>query len=160
MTTIAIDQTSIAADGLSVVGDEAIDTDLKKILVRGKRIYAILGSTPLSRAAIEWYENGARPGEQPGAGDNIDWSLIVLQAGQCGTVECVKYSNTIPYPDHYPLPQAFGSGCEYAMGALEAGATPAQAVRIAAKYNVKTGGSIQVVDIASVLGSPLPVAAE
>jgi len=39
---------------------------------------------------------------------------------------------------------AWGSGSEYAVGAMEAGATAAQAVKIAAKYDLATGGKIHV----------------
>lgn len=37
---------------------------------------------------------------------------------------------------------AIGSGAEYAMGALRAGASPAEAVMVAAEFDIGTGGTI------------------
>ena len=40
-------------------------------------------------------------------------------------------------------PVAVGSGCEFAIGAMAAGASSADAVRIAAKFDINTGGPVQ-----------------
>lgn len=158
MTTIAIDSRTVAADGMSCVGDEIIDLDMQKIIVKYGRVYAITGSQPLGMAAIDWHMAGATPGSQPGAGGNIEWSLIVIE-GTAPIRSVTKYTSAVPYPDVYPIPQAFGSGCEYAMGALLHGASPREAVEIAAKLNSKTGGAIKVVDIEHALAGKIVVMA-
>lgn len=152
MTTIATDGRTVAADGMSCVGDEIIDLEAQKIIVKHGRVYAITGSHPLGMAAIDWHMAGATPGSQPGAGGDIEWSLIVIE-GTAPIRSVTKYTSAVPYPDAYPIPQAFGSGCEYAMGALLHGASPLEAVEIAARLNSKTGGTIEVVDIEYALGS-------
>lgn len=166
MTTIATDGRTIAADGLACIGNEIVQWDCPKIVVREGRIYALTGSDALGRAAIEWHIAGADPSKLPVAGRDATWSLIVID-GPLPIRTATRYTEAMPYPDLFPLPQAFGSGCEYAMGALLAGASPRESVEIAAKLNCHTGGAIQVVDIAEALAGSgassighVPMAAE
>lgn len=150
MTTISTDGVTIAADGLACIGNEIVQWNCPKIVVRAGRIYAVTGSDALGRVAIDWHVAGADPSKLPVAGADASWSLIVIE-GPTPIKTATRYTSAMPYPDVFPLPQAFGSGCEYAMGALLAGASPRESVEIAAKLNCHTGGEIQVVDIATAL---------
>lgn len=149
MTTIATDGRTIAADGLRCCGNEPLSTSERKIVVEGGAIYALTGDYAVIRACIEWHKNGANPKEAPPHWDAPDggWTLIVIEQGP----KLVAYRSRLPYPDPHPFPQAFGSGCDYAVGAMHAGASPRSAIEIASRLNVHTGGEIQVVDIAKAL---------
>lgn len=56
-----------------------------------------------------------------------------------GTVYWIDKHNE---PAEYLLPAAIGSGSEYAIGAMLAGKTPAEAVEIASKRDLTTAGTI------------------
>lgn len=62
------------------------------------------------------------------------------------TGKCYMYENRL-YPYEVKAPFAIGSGFKYAMGAMLAGATAAQAVEIAARLDKNTGGEVQVIDV-------------
>lgn len=144
MTTIATDGRTIAADGLRVIGSERICLDEKKIRVRHGRIFAFTGDYAAFEPAIEWYvQKCHHAGEEPKG----DWSLIVIETD--GTLS--KYSSKLPYPEPMPYPATFGADCDYAMAAMHCGKTPREAIELAIKLGVWTGGEIQVVDIAEAL---------
>jgi len=58
----------------------------------------------------------------------------------------------VPYLSGVDVPFAIGAGSDYALGAMDYGASPEEAVRGACRRNVFTGGEIQVVNIAAALG--------
>lgn len=147
MTTIAIDGTTIAADGLRLWSSDIVQLDCEKIRVEGQAIYALAGTFGAFGPAIKWHQAGADPDAVPKVDD---WTLFVLDQSGLN-----KYTKTLPYPEPMPVPIAFGSGCDQAMGAMMAGATAEEAVRIVSLVSVNTGGLIRVVDIASVIGEPL-----
>ena len=150
MTTIAICSEQIAADGRQCMGSELIRDDARKIQVRGNVIYATTGEASASRAAIEWHMSGAKAGEQPHAGKDDGWRLIVVcLVDKKPTI--TLYGNDMPHGINMPFPQAYGSGSSYAMAALDLGFSAKVAVEAAAKRDVFTGGAIQVVNIRSVL---------
>lgn len=147
MTTIATDGKTIAADGLACMGDEPIQRDAVKIVVNGGRLYALAGTQALFPALIEWHHAGAKPADAPAKTDGLRWSLLVADGPQ----SVVGYADHCPYADRVTFPFAFGSGQDFATGAMEAGATPAEAVAIACRRDIRSGGEIMVVDIAEAL---------
>jgi ATP-dependent protease HslVU (ClpYQ) peptidase subunit len=152
MTTIAVDNRSIAADGLSAFGREIFRTDKQKLIVKYGRIYAMAGEVAARAAIIEWHNNGADPATVPLPG--MDWNLLVVD------LDGIRlYGNNTPYPTEIKPPFALGSGDAYAIGAMEAGATPREAVEIAAKRNTHTGGQIVSLDISKAL-LPVPMMAD
>ncbi len=145
MTTIACDGKTVAADGLSCCGDERIETDTKKLIVDGQHIYGITGDYPIFDAAVKWYLEGAKPGEQPKASSEKNgggWSFLVFKPDHV-----VSFTDDMPYADTFPYPAAFGSGNDYAMGAMYAGKSSQEAVQIAAKLTITTGGIISVFNL-------------
>lgn len=150
MTTIATDGVTIAADGRRTVGSERIEDNASKLAVRDGRIFAIAGEWAIFPAAIDWFLRGAMPDAVPKSNDaNGGWSLHVIDMPlpQCQP-RLTRVSSNAPYPEQYPFPQAFGSGCSYAQAALLCGQTPKQAVAIAAQLDVFTGGVITELNIA------------
>lgn len=149
MTTIALsDAGDIAADGLRCFGSERSSTDAKKITIIGRHtIYAYAGLSAMQGPIIAWFEAGHDPKDVPqfrSADYAHGWHLLVIKKD--GSMFSV--SHEAPYPLEASAPFTLGSGADYAMGALHAGASARQAVEIAAKLDVHTGGTIQVVSIA------------
>lgn len=151
MTTIATDGRSIAADGLVVLGSEVVSRDAKKLQVvdyeRSGRhgppvVYGIAGPIAMFSALIAWHESGADPrGVPPG---ELDWSLVVARRGLVQL-----YSRACPWPQKLGPNAAVGSGEDLALGAMLAGASPREAVAIAAGVDIRSGGAIQVIDLAT-----------
>jgi len=148
MTTIAFDGRTIAADGLSTAGDEPVAWDTMKLRLGPKCIYAFSGEGgALFEPTIEWWEKGRKPGDQPKPTDGERWCMVIVDASGCYTVTSHQ-----PYPTRWNPPQAWGSGCDYALGAMHAGANAYQAVQVASRLNLKTGGTIVAWDVARTLG--------
>lgn len=157
MTTIAIDQHSIAADGFRTWGGEIRGRNHKKLRVGTNAIYAFTGLVPMFDPIILWHEQGADPKQLPDhlKDDQDGWTLIVIDKDGIG-----KYSRNCPYIERFDPPIAFGAGQDYAIGAMLAGASPAKAVELVAGLCNHTGGEIQVIDISEALGLKTLEAAE
>lgn len=143
MTTIASDGVTIAADGLALLGDEPVRTDTKKIVSLNGRVFGFTGSHRFQNAAINWVLAGCKPEDHPAPKDKEDaWTVAEYFPDFV-----MAYNDSCPYPFSYHYPFAIGSGQDYASGAMAAGATPEEAVRIAMKFNVRTGGDVVVLSV-------------
>lgn len=143
MTTIAWDGKSVAADGQVTYGGQYIGPkSVRKIKRIDDIVYALAGSAPLFDPFVEWYRNGANPQNTLCVEKNDETALFVFKDGKC-----LMYKANIPYPDELFPPDAWGAGCEYAIGAMLAGADAKRAVEIAAICNPGTGGEICVEEL-------------
>lgn len=160
MTTIATDGRTIAADGLACFGNEVVSATARKMAVRGGRIYALAGAGGMMNALIDWVETGASPNNMPPVSDKSS-GFAILVIGPDPS-DRVFYSDVCPYPQPVPPVFAFGSGADFALGAMHAGLSPEEAIGMVIRHrlNVHTGGEIQVIDIASVISPVLQAAAE
>lgn len=149
MTTIAIDRNGfIAADGFVLWGGEIRNRAQKKLRISNGVIYGLTGLTPLMDVLIEWHQkHEASPEKLPKVRPEEGWTLVVVDQSGIG-----KYTNTCPYIDRFDPPIAFGAGGDYAIGAMLAGATAAEAVKIVSDLCNHTGGEIQTINIAEALG--------
>lgn len=160
MTTVAITSTDIAADGMRTWGGEVrgLAHDKMRIDREENRIYAFTGPTPLFDRMVKWHKDGA-DAEMLSAkctSEDLQWTLIVVDAEGIH-----KYSYSCPYKETFDPPIGFGAGGEIALGAMLAGKSAREAVEIVAGQCNHTGGKIQSINIASVVGdSPVAVAAE
>lgn len=139
MTTIATDGTSMAADGLRLHGDTIVTTRAEKIRrLSDGRIVGTSGDVSFGMIMIEWLEHGGDVPTFPSGAD-------------CGTVLVLNTDGTASMYDSYgkempaELPAAIGSGMDLAIGAMEYGASPKEAVEIACRREVGSGGVISVV---------------
>jgi hypothetical protein len=157
MTTIATDGITVASDSQRVAGSERIDLSTKKIQKRNGHVFAFTGDFGIFDPAIEWFLTEPRdPEKAPKVSKDGGWSLLVM-----GPHHVMRYSDTLPYGEPWPYPQAFGSGATYAMAALRLGKSPAEAIELAASLDIYTAGPIQVVNISEALGlQPVREAAE
>lgn len=111
----------------------------------------------MRESLIAWHLAGADPAKLPPA-EKADWNLLVVDPDSIQL-----YSSDVPYPIDVKPPFAIGSGEKYALGAMDGGLSPAEAVLAASKRDPYTGGNIQAIDILEALSpvvAPIAEAAE
>ena len=139
MTTIAWDGKTLAVDSMVTNGAVVVSTTEKKLFLDVGRFKAIAmaGSIVQLLPLIEWIRGGEK-GDSPEM-DGTDHLMCVTDKGKllafwhgCSDtgLQCDGVS-------------AGGSGCEIALGAMDAGATAVEAVKIACKRDVYTGGRVR-----------------
>ena len=140
MTTIAYRDGVMAADTLCTVNN-AIEGRVVKIARRGPIMAGAAGSAPMCRAFLDWFKAGMKgdpPATQhPVSSDWNYWGLIVTPDHILSLMGSGWMTVSAPY-------HAMGSGAEYALGAMAAGATAVQAVEAAIRHDTRSGGDITV----------------
>lgn len=157
MTTIAFDGRYLAADGRSTFGN----------MINGKRAQKIFGPFPVhycgeshqaALAIAGSYESGHRlrdylvnaceiseeQADRPQFDDDAGFEAV-LYVQNVGTFTIER--NLVPLPAEVPI--TLGSGSQFALGALAAGKTPLEAVKVAAELDCFTGGEFRVFDVES-----------
>lgn len=143
MTTIAFKDDIIAFDS-QITGGNTLsgycNDKVKKIDFPDKTIYVgTAGSAALCTALMNWAYTNFDPTQKPKAESSND----VLQAfiiDDKGNVLHVDAGMT-PYAVKAPF-HTLGCGGDIALGAMAQGASALEAVKIAAKWDVNTGGKI------------------
>lgn len=132
MTTVCTDGRSMASDGLSTANDTVNATNMQKVFkLDDGSVVGIAGCRVDALRAVD----ALRRGDTEFVGD---YNLLRLHPG--GRVE--RYDRCL-YPLATQAPAAIGSGGDLALGALEAGASPKEAVRIASRRDAHSGGRIR-----------------
>ena len=153
MSTIIVTATEMACDGMGTTSWDRVETlSSKKIIQVGNVLYGFTGSSGLKQAIIDWHSKGAAiPGDCPNLkDDDASWTLIVVTREGAAV-----YTSAVPYRRPIDIPYGIGSGGDYALAAVLAGADARRAIEIASRLNTNTGGEIQVVNIAEALRSPI-----
>jgi 20S proteasome alpha/beta subunit len=124
----------MAADTL-ITGDGLIHGTISK-LARAKNgsIIGLCGSAFDLESFIEWYDGDRQ--QHWSASDGTE--ALVLSPD--GIIRCF---NHVGRSFICTAPQAIGSGAAVAYGALAMGASPNQAVQVAIKYDMRTGGNAE-----------------
>lgn len=141
MTTIAVSRSEMAADSRTANEDGLIISDETQKIVRiGGDIIGCEGDDDYITEFLTWYDGDFSPQGRPEGIEHNQFAAVVLTAGG----QLIKY-----FARCYPLVHSgpwltLGSGQDIATGALAMGATPKQAVEIACRYNVWTGGPVVV----------------
>jgi ATP-dependent protease HslVU (ClpYQ) peptidase subunit len=137
VTVIACDGRTMAGDGITAVGWTITDTTTVKVsrLADG-RLVGTTGNSADRPKFIRWLEGTTEQAKLE------DFAALVLHP--CGKLEW--------YGDDYePLPcvapQSVGCGKDFALAAMDAGATPEEAVKVACKRSTHCGGSITVLSL-------------
>ena len=149
MTTIAYKNGYLAFDGRLVSGGSVVtDSNIKGIKTKDYLI-AAAGHAGLCDAFLEWGQNDFKQTLTPKCENSL-----VAEADFTG-IKIDKDGHVVIYDENFfPITvgtieqYAIGSGGELAMGAMAMGATAKQAIEIAAKYDVNTGGKIGVITFA------------
>lgn len=141
MTVIATDGRSMSGDGLSRDrGGLVCSFSVRKVRrLPDGRIMGVAGNPFDINNLEKWLTEG---GEFPELQDTDSFDLLVLEPN--GDVYCyAKHGRR----SKELLPIAIGSGTDLAVGAMEAGASPEQAVRIACARHTECGGEIVTMEI-------------
>ena len=156
MTTIATDGVLIASDTMTTrPGGFREPGHYRKLhVVEGscgaRWIVAVAGDLSMVEPLKRWVVDGATAADIPFKDDrHADWHLWVFKPE--GLFEAMASAPRL-CPCH--TPNAIGSGARFAIGAFAMGATPRQAVEVAMRFDIYSGGDVEVIDIAEVLGQP------
>lgn len=138
MTTIATDGRSMAADGQVTRGDHIVSRNNRKIVrTPSGKIVGCCGPSGDDEPFIEWIENG---GKKPRLGATFA-ALVIAQ----GIAPRIYFNDCTSEP--IDGPHAIGSGCQWALAAMDLGKSPLEAVEYAATRDIYTGGEIIVMHI-------------
>lgn len=138
MTTIAYRDGVLAADGRVTDGGHLIITDECQKIRRlsDGSLFALAGDVTHEQKIIECLED-----MDVSLPQGKDFTAILVDTD--GLLSTYEGSGDRFYPWYERGFAAFGSGSEIAYGAMEMGATAAEAVSCAALRNTTTGGAIQ-----------------
>lgn len=155
MTTIVFDGTSLAADGIAI--DAGTKHPMKKIIkgkhrTKGAYVAAGYGNCQVSTRLHEWYRTGAKPElypEMPDQNEDCNFAGLVVIEDVGVSPKVYEYvssgSERFTY-EHVPK-WAWGTGRNYALGAMAMGANARQAVEVAIVFDPHSGGEVSVVDV-------------
>lgn len=135
MTTIAWDGKILAADGMLTSGDEAQSRTWEKILELESGWIASAGNFDINRHLQQWIANGMQVPAPKIEGRAI---FVPKKRGRAIMI----------YSELYDMrsrgeKMAIGSGDAYAVAAMAAGCNAISAVRIAIKFDTKSGGKVR-----------------
>jgi len=142
MTTIAWDGKTLAADKRST--SAGLARTVTKIFRHEGKLLGISGSFDYGMQVVEWFKAGAEPEKFPACQlDKDDWStLVVIDASGVGVYERGPFLLRNEDPSW-----ATGSGRDYAMAAMHCGKSAAEAVAVAAAFDVGTGNGIDTLEL-------------
>jgi hypothetical protein len=145
MTTIAWDGKSVAADSRKTFGVFPSPSNYSKLIIKGDIVFACTGCMPLFAPLVDWYLAGAVAKDCPRPAFNEidnDTVLIIFREGRA-----FRLTVSVPYAEEVHAPIGWGSGGEYAIGAMRAGADTQRAVEIAIECDIQSGGPVEVIDL-------------
>ena len=140
MTTIAVKNGVMAADSLVSYGNSTCGYAEKIRRTKGGILIAWAGPLHMQLSAFDWFEGGAEYEDAPpdlrdaGSGELV----ALLPDKRFMAFYCAR-----PLAFSAPF-YAIGSGSEYAIGAMATGASAAEAVHIASRFDHGTGGEVRI----------------
>lgn len=139
MTTVAWDGVSLAADSQATTSSGVRCRATK--IVKSPNGFVAAGAGGLNSITpwLRWVAAGLKPDDQPTTLDKESTLLIVDPRGRAYTFE--GSAVRLPMRDKQ---WAIGSGSDLALGAMAMGADARTAVKVAAKFDVYTGGRVVV----------------
>lgn len=137
MTTVIATEKGIYADTQC---SYSVPFNVSKVARIGKSIWAGAGDMDDLQKFFDWVNRGGKSKDIPSFDDGIDVLEVCVDGIFLWGKKFVrlKVNNQV---------YAVGSGAQYAMGAIAAGATPKQAMEIAASLDTQTGSSIEFVKL-------------
>lgn len=145
LTTIAWNGRYLAADRLHCTGGMP-HYEATKLLRVDSYVYASAGPSAWFQAWIDWARTGADPyGQLPVTGlEGHQGSFIRLDLDKR---ICEMMDFRLPYFAPAGPFWGWGSGADYALGAMQVGATPMEAVQAAGCWDSGTGGAVDLFDL-------------
>lgn len=137
MTTVAYKDGVLAADTQVTDSDTRIANITKIARSRSGWVGGICGGAEMASLFLPWIREGCDPDNVPTVPSGCDVLVVSPQRRMYFVQSRTLILARTPFV-------SLGSGSRIALGAMAAGATAEQAVRIACKYDVNTGGKVQV----------------
>lgn len=144
MTTIAWDGMTLAGDSRVSHGDIVLPERMRKVIIGTKgHIAAIAGAVDMQcEVFFDWVKNGCQ-------GDPVfpkaDSTFILVTPG--GVVQELTKHENVSKVNHWGY-YAWGSGRNFALGALSNGCTAVKAVETGIKFDPYSGGRITAFTLA------------
>ena len=145
MSIIAWDRKIIAADKMSEYCGLATQVTKLRISKNRNAIIGFTGGYENGLGLIEWFENGENAKDWPDWQKSEDWCrFIVAVSNHVYSYEKLPYAqgNDNPF-------MAWGSGRDYALGAMAQGANAIEAVKIACNFCVSCGLGVDAFELAT-----------
>tara|TARA_R100000808_G_scaffold5213_3_gene16004 strand:+ start:6645 stop:7085 length:441 start_codon:yes stop_codon:yes gene_type:complete len=146
MSTVATDGTTMAADSRITDDGGAMDLlNFPKVRRIRDSVVGFAGDVEMGILFFNWIEHGEPddPAQKPQFDDD-DFAGLVMRKG--GVFWYGK--RLIPGGVLSGSPTAIGSGGDLALGAMLAGKSPAEAVRLACRVDTNSGGRVKAYKIA------------
>lgn len=140
MTTIAYKDGVIAYDGRQTRNDRIVSDSAAKCKVVDGVSFFLTGTVCDENALISAYFGTASPSPVECSGYAVDAGKLMM-IGHDDTTGIWKQDLDPANPD------AMGSGAQYALAAMDMGASAEDAVRAAMKRDIYTGGAVRTVTI-------------
>ena len=143
MSVVAWDGRLVAADKQGTTAGLRITLTKMRRLPSGE-VLAWTGNQDFGLTVAQWYEDGADMMQWPACqNDKDDWARLIVIANKRA-----KVFERQPFPivieDEF---MAWGSGRDYAMGAMARGANAQEAVKIAMRFDQSCGMGCDVVEL-------------
>lgn len=148
MTTIAFDGRYLAADTLGVRGGNRSEQPSCKIAVQDGYAFAFGGMWGHFRQQLmAWALAAFRDADAPEwrfcPAKDVEGAMLVVTPMR----GLLVFTHEAPYPDPEAWPLAIGTGGDIALGAMGAGVTAMEAVKLAMRWDLKTGGGVDFIDV-------------
>lgn len=138
MTTVAYRDGVLAADTLLTWGSNR-DGFGVKIARRGPVLAGASGCVSRAQAFVDWFKAGMT-GKEPDMGDKEDPAFGYIITPDDRFLMLGPHGWEVSRDEYL----SFGSGGDFASGAMAMGATAEEAVIVAIKHDTKSGGEITV----------------
>ena len=136
MTTIAYRDGVVAAD--TQCTDSGLASYKLKLYKIRDSVIAITGDVYACHKFIEWFKDQSK--DKPEFASDDDFECLIFKGEEMwGVDRNVTFVRIEPLHGSYI---AFGSGRDYAIGAMRCGSSAKRAVEIAAEFDVSTGGEV------------------
>lgn len=155
MTTIAYKDSIMAAEGRMSLGDCIIKEDTIKVYSVNGHLCGVCGRARAISTFVGWLQRmtdyhivSREVGDlvdlvPPQLEDDDGYSAMVV----CPDGQVLMYEGNTPIDMGVNVPMSIGSGSVYALAAMDAGASAEEAVKIAMKRDVFSGGTITTVQL-------------
>lgn len=148
MTTIAFNGKELATDSLSTIGTEIYSHASQKIY-QGVGPFDYVAGAGMYQDLLDYFELllTCETMDAVRALCNGDEDTAINVIGITREGRAWSCNRSFAYELIPGIPWAAGSGAEYALGAMDMGASPSKAVKIAKGRDTNTGGDVQVVTL-------------
>ena len=137
MTTVIATTKGVYADTQC---SYSVPFNVSKVCKIGQSVWAGAGDMDDLAKFMEWRRKGGKVKDTPAFDDGIDILEVCADGIFIWGKKFVRLKvNEAVY--------SVGSGSQYAMGAMAAGATPKQAMEIAASFDTQTGPTVEFVKL-------------